>query len=291
MERPGAVERPGPLVRTAPVLRCPVCGKPLQRDDGAYQCESRHAFDVAREGYVNLVLSHQKRSREPGYNSEMMRSRRRILSSGLYDPLVETLVELVLDDREQLAVLDAGCGEGHYLTSISSAARARRRALDGWGIDLSKTGVRMAARRDPSSGWVVGNVFAMPFLDGTFDDVLSVFSPVVWEEFDRVLTARGRVVVVGPGPQHLRGLKAVLYQEPQEFDVPAHLDVPAPFTLEFSSRVTADITVEGNEAVRDLLQMTPYYWSVPPPARDRALRLPALRTPVDFDVSVYRKRR
>ena len=36
-------------------LLCPVCGGRLAREKTVWRCESRHSFDVARSGYVNLL--------------------------------------------------------------------------------------------------------------------------------------------------------------------------------------------------------------------------------------------
>ena len=36
-------------------LTCPICGLPLQRLEKEYTCEKRHSFDIARQGYVNLL--------------------------------------------------------------------------------------------------------------------------------------------------------------------------------------------------------------------------------------------
>ena len=40
-------------------LLCPVCGMPLRKYDRSYVCENRHGFDVARQGYVNLLTVQQ----------------------------------------------------------------------------------------------------------------------------------------------------------------------------------------------------------------------------------------
>ena len=37
------------------VLICPVCGAALGEASGALRCERGHSFDLAREGYVNLL--------------------------------------------------------------------------------------------------------------------------------------------------------------------------------------------------------------------------------------------
>ncbi len=34
---------------------CPLCHAPLSRGDNHYSCPHRHQFDLAKEGYVNLL--------------------------------------------------------------------------------------------------------------------------------------------------------------------------------------------------------------------------------------------
>lgn len=41
------------------MLICPICGKPLIFDVHTARCESGHSFDVAKEGYVNLLRSNR----------------------------------------------------------------------------------------------------------------------------------------------------------------------------------------------------------------------------------------
>ena len=38
------------------MLRCPVCRLNLTAAAGALVCRNRHSFDLARQGYVNLLL-------------------------------------------------------------------------------------------------------------------------------------------------------------------------------------------------------------------------------------------
>lgn len=56
---------------------CPLCHAPLSRGDNHYSCPQRHQFDLAKEGYVNLLPVQFKRSRDPGDSAEMMQARRR----------------------------------------------------------------------------------------------------------------------------------------------------------------------------------------------------------------------
>ena len=34
---------------------CPICGKELNKAERSYVCEANHSFDIARQGYVNLL--------------------------------------------------------------------------------------------------------------------------------------------------------------------------------------------------------------------------------------------
>ena len=91
------------------MFRCPVCRHPLAPDASGrtWRCEPGHAYDVAREGYVNLLVSHQRRRREPGDSADMLRHRRVFLDRGHYRPLAVAVGAMASPGA---SVLDAGCG-------------------------------------------------------------------------------------------------------------------------------------------------------------------------------------
>ena len=60
-------------------LVCPVCGQALRRAERCWQCESRHSFDVARQGYVNLLTVDRKHTKHPGDTKEMVAARKAFL--------------------------------------------------------------------------------------------------------------------------------------------------------------------------------------------------------------------
>ncbi len=82
----------------------------------SYICPQRHQFDMAKEGYVNLLPVQHKRSRDPGDSAEMMQARRAFLDAGHYQPLRDAIVAQLREwlDEKATAVLDIGCGEGYY---------------------------------------------------------------------------------------------------------------------------------------------------------------------------------
>ena len=74
-------------------LICPICGLTLDRVERGYRCERSHSFDMARQGYVNLLPVQQKRSLHPGDTREQVLGRRAFLESGCYAPISDTLNE------------------------------------------------------------------------------------------------------------------------------------------------------------------------------------------------------
>ncbi|NJN55557.1 MAG: hypothetical protein HC804_12860, partial [Anaerolineae bacterium] len=95
-------------------LLCPICDQPLMEFGQTWQCANRHSFDVAREGYVNLLQRQRKLPQTVGDSPEMLRARREFLASGFYDPLSDLLNERVVTavtGQTSPIVVDVGCGE------------------------------------------------------------------------------------------------------------------------------------------------------------------------------------
>ena len=102
------------------IVKCPVCGNVLVRSQNAYVCERNHSFDIAAKGYVNLLPSNRKNSKQPGDNKQMIHSRNIFLNAGFYAKLSETINTLVLQHLSgkqvgrEAHILDSGCGEGYW---------------------------------------------------------------------------------------------------------------------------------------------------------------------------------
>ena len=269
---------------------CPVCQSPLHRQDKSYQCPVGHQFDVAREGYVNLLLANQKRSAEPGDNAAMIRSRRVFLEAGYYAPLRTRIIDILLvyielqDDRAG-RVLDVGCGEGYYLGGLQSQFAPQ--PLVFAGVDVSKFAIKAAARRYPAIEFAVAGAHRLPVADASVDYLLSIFAPRAWTEFFRVLKPAGKMLIVSPGPRHLWQLKQMIYAEPQLHE--AQIDTPDGFTLRYVTSLDYDLLLPDQAATQQLLVMTPFYWHMTQEQQESVANLAWLTTIVDFQIHVFEK--
>jgi 23S rRNA (guanine745-N1)-methyltransferase len=67
------------------LLRCPICRLRLDARGGALACRNGHSFDLAREGYVNLLPGSRRRPAAGGDGSAQLRHRRAFLDAGHFD--------------------------------------------------------------------------------------------------------------------------------------------------------------------------------------------------------------
>ncbi|WP_049829646.1 putative RNA methyltransferase [Arthrobacter sp. RIT-PI-e] len=189
----------------ASLLRCPVCTGALSQQDRALVCDRGHRFDAARQGYVNLLTG--RGSSFEGDDARMVDAREEFLASGHYAPLRDAVVSAVQRHRPDASVvLDAGAGTGYYLRGVVDAAPDTFPVA----IDVSKPALRRAARRIPEGIGLVWDIWRpLPLTTGSVDVLLNVFAPRNTDEFLRVLSPDGCVVVVTPRPGHLAELASI----------------------------------------------------------------------------------
>ena len=264
-------------------LLCPVCGQMLARENACWRCENRHSFDIARQGYVNLLTVDRKHAKHPGDTKEMVAARKAFLDGGFYQPIADKVIELTAP-LAPAAVLDAGCGEGYYLTRLQQALPQTAFA----GLDISKDAVRFAAVRNKNALWLTGTAAALPFPGGSFDGVLSMFALTVEEEFSRVLRPDGWYLQVIAGPEHLMGLKNIIYPEILRKDKVLHAALDG-FRLTHSETLEFTFVVEDNAQVRNLLSMTPHFWRISKDGAERLAATDRLTDTAQVIFNLYRK--
>ena len=262
-------------------LLCPVCGAVLNRVEKTWRCAAGHSFDIARQGYVNLLPVQQKHSLHPGDTREQVVSRREFLNAGFYEPIADTLVRTAAELGCAGPVLDVGCGEGYYSTRLAAALGAEL-----VGVDISKEAVRFAAAQHKDALWLCATAAKLPVADGAVGTLTSLFALTVPGEFRRVLRRDGYFLQVLAAEDHLLGLKSIIYPElvfkekdtvPREPGFELVKSVPIRFTF----------TVEGSQ-VGNLLSMTPHVYRID---REGAQRLEQTRRLTDTAscvLNVYR---
>lgn len=265
------------------LLRCPVCGQDAETDEERkrFYCHGpkQHSFDFSKSGYLNLCLSAKE-----GDLKEAIRSRSAFLEEGYYLPLSNE-VNAILTRIGVQSVLDAGCGEGYYTNRMAQVASTVL------GVDLSKFGIDKGAKTAKSERttafFAVASIFELPVKDAGFDAVTNLFAPCCESEFLRVLKPGGHLILVGAGERHLMGLKKVLYDT--QYLNPERNDLPQQMTLVEKKVLRTTVSVRGNDMIRALFSMTPYYWRTSPADSRKLDGLEELETELDFDIYIYRK--
>ena len=267
-------------------LICPACETALQWGEKECRCAKGHLFDLAKEGYANLLLSHQRRSSHPGDDDNMIQARRRFFDSGAFDLVTEQIKKSAIINH-QSAILDCGCGEGHFLGALSEALTGQF-----FGVDVSKEAVRCAAKRYRKAKWIVANAMRkLPFADCSLDVILSILAPRNPTEFVRILKPDGALILGVPGPNHLIELRSRLTANAGDFEEKADEAVVkcAPHFSETHRELLSYEQPLNAAQIADLIQMTPIFWCSSPEAKAGVQQLAELKVTVSFVLLSFRK--
>jgi len=294
-------------------------------------CAHGHSFDRARDGHVNLLVVQHKASRDPGDSKAMVAARRRFLDAGHFAPIAQHSARIVgrlecfrdkcaavfhkeARQNKQLGsfhdsivtgttlaagpscgarpmILDAGCGEGYYLSMIA-------KALDGAsaghprlaGIDISKWAIHAASKRHPGCAFAVATNRHLPFAPGSVDLIMSMFGFPIWESFAAVQSPSGFVLTVDPGPDHLLELRSIIYPSVNRSPPPSlEAAVGARYRLEDETRLEFPFELTSAEQIADLLTMTPHNHRAPLSGRLALARLDRLSLTGDVVVRLLRR--
>ena len=181
------------------LLACPVCSGALDVAARPVRCRSAHSFDVARQGYVNLLGGSPPPNAD---TSAMVDARARVLASGAFDAVDALVARRAQGSR---TILDAGGGTGHHLARLLDALPDAR----GVGCDVSVAAAKRAARAHERAASVVADTWGtLPLLPRRFDLVTCWFAPRNIPEFARVLADGGLLVVVTPDADHLASVRS-----------------------------------------------------------------------------------
>ncbi|MEU5722988.1 putative RNA methyltransferase [Micromonospora sp. NPDC047738] len=290
-------------------LRCPVCAEPLAETTAgttrALRCPRRHSFDLARQGYVNLLAG---RTPHSGDSADMVAARADFLAAGHYDTVAAALAAAAAEVVDRVRgttdaattrgdrradgtsaaeapsplVVDAGAGTGWYLAAVLAALPD----AVGLALDVAKPALRRAARAHPRAAAALADTWQrLPLADASAAVLLNVFAPRNGPEFHRVLDSAGALLVVTPAEDHLAELVAaldLLRVDPVKADRVAG-SLGSHFVEESATLHRARLALTRPE-VATLVGMGPSAWHTDPSRL--AERIAALPEPVPVTLAV-----
>ena len=258
-------------------LICPIDDLPLLYQNGSLYCSNGHRYDIGKPGYANLLSVQHKRSKSPGDSKDMVSARTAFLSKGFYDPIARHLADLIQnDERNEVTLVDAGCGDGYYLETINSLVAKKLYLV---GFDISKWAIQRAARRLQGT-WLVASNKRIPLADKSADFVLDMFGFPDFDSFKRILKPSGKLLTVTPGEDHLIELREIIYPSVRRTRARQRPD-----SLVQTSEKSLNYKLGlHKEDIDNLLAMTPHLYRAP---RDRLAHLAELDLlEITVDVSI-----
>lgn len=266
---------------------CPLCQTTFSQTNNTQICENNHHFDIAKEGYLNLLPVNAKNSKNPGDNKEMMMARRDFLNSGGYQPLAEKLSLLVnklLADKTEATLLDLGCGEGYYTDYLTNNLTASTTVN---ALDISKVAVRYASKRYKKINFCVASAYDVPLEDNSLDALIRIYAPSLDSELQRLIKQDGYLITVTPAPRHLFELREKIYDQ-----VNAHQsenEAPAGFSKIEQINLNYPLQITVVQILKNLIQMTPFAWKFNAQKMQSLLDEKQWEIECDFNIEVYQK--
>lgn len=276
------------------LFKCPVCGNKMGIfDSPSLVCINKHSFDLSRQGYINMLLKANKTK----YDKDMLESRNIISKSGFFDPMLQQISNFIFKQisiaRLQSGfILDAGCGEGSHLSRILAVIQSKSNIkLQGVGIDISKEGIRIAARDYMNIIWCVADLANLPFNSLQFDIVLNILSPASYAEFHRILKDDGILIKVVPGSDYLIELRDIFYDKTDKKSY-SNDNVIKLFNENFllinNERLSYKVTLD-EENMRHLLNMTPLTWNIEKEMMSKVEKNGLREITADFHIIIGKK--
>lgn len=276
------------------IFECPICKTKMSiYDFKDIVCVNGHCFNIARKGYVNLLLKPVKTE----YDKEMFYSRNRIWASGFFDPIIEYISELIVGEIDKcnlkdIKILDAGCGEGSHLGQIINSLRRKTNSdLQGIGIDISKEAILVASKGYFDIIWCVADLANLPFVSKQLDVILNIFSPANYREFERTLEDDGILIKIVPGSDYLKELREILY-DGMDKQTYSNEEVIEHYSKNFKILDIREKTYSrmlDKENLIHLIKMTPLSWAATDNRIKNVLNMERNNITIDLTIIVGKK--
>lgn len=266
---------------------CPLCQSTFKQINNTQICTNNHHFDIAKEGYLNLLPVQAKSSKNPGDSQSMMMARRNFLATSGYLPLAEKVAEVsaqyLAGIPKDAHILDLGCGEGYYTNII--AQRLPQHIVNG--LDIAKVAIRYAAKRYTAIDFCVASAYQVPLLSNSLDLLVRIYAPSKDEELLRLIKQSGYLITVTPAPRHLYQLREIIYD-----NVNAHAqanDAMPGFNKVQQQSLNYKLKICDQQQLQDLINMTPFAWKFTPEKTSQLFAQSSWDIECDFNIEVFQK--
>lgn len=236
------------------ILQCPLCGSGINVKNSSMLCKKGHCYDIASAGYVNMVPAAKA---QKGYDVDFFTSRRHMMEAGLYDTVVEALLN-ILPKSSDSTIVDAGCGDGYYAHKFFEHTNGQV-----FAFDLSKDAVKIGAKNSNDVCWIVADLARLPVKNESADYIFNIYSPANYSEFHRVMKKDGLLIKVVPGENHQIELRKALHsKDNSEYSNNQVVDhFKRNFELIDRVSVSSCIDIDG-DMLRHLLNMSPLMFDI-----------------------------
>ena len=257
------------------MIICPKCKLKLNKVNNAYKCSNNHNYDIAKSGYLNLLLSRLN----AGDTKEMLVARDCFLKQGFYLPIVKEVASRLPDNHP--LVVDCGCGTGYYTDHLAQMIPG-----EYIGVDISKIAIDFAAKKNKNVLYLVASNHSLPLADSSSDILLNIFAPYSDSEFARILTKKGKLIIVSANNNHLQELKTLIYDTPHTNTDKLYF-LPS-FKLISEHILEYKLLLTQNDLI-NLFKMTPYYYKTKPSDFEKLLVVDHLEVTASFFIREYQK--
>jgi len=280
-------------------LICPVCNEALRLNGSkkSLQCNQSHLFDIAKQGYANLLLSQNKKSKQPGDTPQMVQARTAFLDKGYYQGIAEKLESITQRYTENIKLrtyCDLACGEGYYTNRLHQSLIESQSSTSTCppittGIDISSPAIRAACRRDKTIQWLIASTARIPLSSDSQDLVSGLFFHFNLAEIQRILRPGGILILANTGPNHLIELRNAVYD-----DIKPEKDINIVNNSGALTHIKKEslhhrISLTRTEEILQLLSMTPHYWRAKPVKKAALSELNKLDLTIDIQFDIFIK--
>lgn len=266
-------------------FRCPVCSNKMElNNDHALICTKGHSYDLAKKGYIHML----SQSTQTKYDKALFQSRQKMAETGFFTPLVKAIAKLIEKEMSHnAAILDAGCGEGSHLVKLQSELGSSN--MIGFGADISKEGIQLAARNQSKTIWLVADLAHCPLASDSFQFILNILSPSNYSEFERLLKKDGLLLKVVPNRDYLQELRQLFFKKKESFDNEQTLNrFQERFDLVGMQDVRYKVKLE-QPYLDHLVKMTPLSWSVSQDQLQKISGITGMDITVDFKILIGKR--